>query len=363
MTLDVWVRSTVFLGNGARQATERLHSEGRRGPGALQIQKQAPQPAAKTGMESPCIPKEESCVDMFRTILAATDFSDDATNAVYRAAFLAAEQQGRLELLHVLSETSLKAVRELIPSHGDAETKLIDDAQRMLDALGSRVAEDTRMAAVSRIAIGAVLDEILSAAEQADLLVLGAHGSNRWREMFLGTTADRLLRMCTRPVLVIKRPPETSYRRALVPVDFSPHSIAALNTAMRVAPNADIMVVHASAVPFEGMLRQGGVLDDEIERFRGQAQQEAMSRISSLIDEVAEGSRRLFRFVELEDAARLILAKEESFGADLIVMGKHGKNVVEEMLLGSVTRRILSDSKCDVLIVHEGSTATGSPAA
>jgi nucleotide-binding universal stress UspA family protein len=251
----------------------------------------------------------------------------------------------------------------LIPSHGDAETKLIDDAQRMLDALGSRIAEDTRMAAVSRIAIGAVLDEILSAAEQADLLVLGAHGSNRWREMFLGTTADRLLRMCTRPVLVIKRPPETSYRRALVPVDFSPHSIAALNTAMRVAPNADIMVVHASAVPFEGMLRQGGVLDDEIERFRGQAQQEAMSRISSLIDEVAEGSRRLFRFVELEDAARLILAKEESFGADLIVMGKHGKNVVEEMLLGSVTRRILSDSKCDVLIVHEGSTATGSPAA
>jgi hypothetical protein len=80
--------------------------------GALQIQKQAPPlPAAKTGMESPCIPKEESCVDMFRTILAATDFSDDATNAVYRAAFLAAEQQGRLELLHVLSETSLKAVR------------------------------------------------------------------------------------------------------------------------------------------------------------------------------------------------------------------------------------------------------------
>jgi magnesium-transporting ATPase (P-type)/nucleotide-binding universal stress UspA family protein len=318
---------------------------------------------AGTITESRYLPKGESQVRTARTVLAATDFSDDAGNAACRAAMLAAEQQGRLELLHVLSGTSLKAVREMLRSHDEAEAKLIDDAQGRLDALRSGIAGTIPVAAVSRVTIGQVLDEVLSASEQADLLVLGARGLNPWRDLLLGTTADRLLRMCKRPVLVVKRPPEASYRRVLVPVDFSPHSVAALKMAMLIAPNADITVVHASAVPFEGMLWQSGVLDDELERYRTQVQQQAQSRINTLIEEVADGSHRLFRTVEHGDASRLILAREEMFKADLIVMGRHGQSIVEAMLLGSVTRRILSDSKCDVLIVYEPPAATGSQAA
>jgi magnesium-transporting ATPase (P-type)/nucleotide-binding universal stress UspA family protein len=301
--------------------------------------------------------KEEGHLRTPTTVLAATDFSEDATNAACRAAMLAAEQQGRLELLHVVSGTSLRVVREMLRSHDDAEEKLIDDAQRKLDASRSQVVGKTQVAAFSRVAIGSVPEEILSASEQADLLVLGARGLNPWREFFLGTTADRLLRQCKRPVLVVKHPPAASYRRVLVPIDFSPHSIAALKMAMVIAPDADIMVVHGSAVAFEGALRQAGIVEDEIDRYRAQAQQQALSGLSALIDEVSDGSHRIFRTVENEDAARLILAKEESFKADLIVIGKHGKTIVEEMLLGSVTRRILSDSKCDVLIVHGDSTA------
>src|SRR5690606_9413137 len=96
-------------------------------------------------------------------------------------------------------------------------------------------------------------------------------------------------------------------------------------------------------------------VEDDIDNYRAQSQRQALSGLNSLIDEVSDGSHRIFRVVEHENAARLILAKEESFKADLIVIGKHGKTIVEEMLLGSVTRRILSDSKSDVLIVHESS--------
>jgi|GEM_PF-94785 magnesium-transporting ATPase (P-type)/nucleotide-binding universal stress UspA family protein len=301
--------------------------------------------------------KEESQLRTPTTVLAATDFSEDATNAARRAAMLAAELRGRLELLHVLSGTSLKAVREMLRSHDDAEERLIDDAQRQLDAAKSQLVEETQATVFSSVAIGSVPEEILSASEQADLLALGAHGLSPWRDFLVGTTADRLLRMCKRPVLVVKHSPEASYRRVLVPVDFSPHSVAALKMAMRIAPNADIMVVHGSAVAFEGMFQQAGIVEDEIDRFRAQAQHHALSSLNTLIDEVSDGSHRIFRTVEHEDATRLILATEKSFKADLIVIGKHGKTIVEEMLLGSVTRRILSDSKCDVLIVHEGSSA------
>ncbi|WP_084162415.1 HAD-IC family P-type ATPase [Methylocaldum szegediense] len=310
---------------------------------------------AGTKTESRHLHKEEGHLRTPKTVLAATDFSDDATNAACRAAMLAAEQGGRLELLHVVSGTSPAVVREMLLTHDGAEEKLINDAQQRLDAAKLKITAKTHVAAFSRVAIGSVPEEILSASEQADLLVLGAHGLSPWRDFLLGTTADRLLRTCKRPVLVVKRRPDAPYRRVLVPVDFSPHSVAALKMAMRIAPDADIMVVHGSAVAFEGVLQDAGVVEDDIDNYRAQSQRQALSGLNSLIDEVSDGSHRIFRVVEHENAARLILAKEESFKADLIVIGKHGKTIVEEMLLGSVTRRILSDSKSDVLIVHESS--------
>ena len=64
---------------------------------------------------------------------------------------------------------------------------------------------------------------------------------------------------------------------------------------------------------------------------------------------------RLNDVVEQGDPRRLILAKEKQLGADLIVIGKHG-SMVEDLLVGSVTRHILSDSKCDVLVDTTGVT-------
>ncbi len=294
-----------------------------------------------------------------RIVLAATDLSESAAGAACQAAFLAAEHGAALHLMHVVDVGSLKAVREMIRSHDAAEAKLVDEARHELDALSKRIADMTHVAGVSRVVIGNVPEEILQASEQADVLVLGAHGLNSLQDLILGTTTDRLLRVCKRPVLVVKRPPQAGYRRVLVAVDFSPHSIAALKVAMLVAPNAKITVVHASSVPFEGKLWQAGVLEDEIELYRSRARRQALSRINTLIEEIGGAEHRLLRAVEHGDAPGVILAREKMVSADLIVMGKRGQSMFEEMLLGSVTRHILADSKCDVLIVQEPPMANG----
>ncbi|WP_296893012.1 universal stress protein [Thiobacillus sp.] len=50
-----------------------------------------------------------------------------------------------------------------------------------------------------------------------------------------------------------------------------------------------------------------------------------------------------------------ILEHEQTMDADLIVMGKHGQSVMEELLLGSVTQHVLKHSSSDVLIAgHTG---------
>jgi len=295
-----------------------------------------------------------------RSLLAGIDFSDDSRRAAGRAAALASEQGARLDLLHVMSAPLLASLRELFGSAAATEAALVGDAQKMLNDLARELADKTGTQAHARVKVGQVLGEILTASERADILVLGARGRNPLRELFLGTTADRLVKKCRRPVLVTKREPQYGYRRVLVPVDFSRHSAAALRTAIAVAPTADLVVVHAFEVPFEGKLWRAGVAEEEIHRYRAQARQRALRDIDALIREVGAARQRLLSAVEHGDASQAILAKEEESGADLIVMGKHGQSVVEELLLGSAARHILAESRCDVLIVPEQAAAASS---
>ena len=51
------------------------------------------------------------------------------------------------------------------------------------------------------------------------------------------------------------------------------------------------------------------------------------------------------------DAPRLILEQEQEQDCDLIVVGKRGLHIVEELLLGSTTKHVLMEAQSDVLIV------------
>jgi len=288
-----------------------------------------------------------------KSIVAATDFSEEARHGAERAGIVAGEQQARLDLLHVISRSSLDALDKVFNAPADVETKLVDNAQSMLNELIADIGKKTPVVTNACIKIGRVLDEVLSASESADLLVLGAHGLNPLRDLILGTTAERLLRTCKRPVLVTKRPPQARYEHVLVPVDFSAYSTPALAMATQIAPNARITMIHAFRVPFEGKLRQAGVAEDSIRKYGEEERQEAVKKATDLIHAAMDGTHRISFAVEQGDASRVILAKEEELSTDLIVIGKHGRSMVEEWLLGSVTRHVLAGSKCDVLVVHE----------
>ncbi len=50
------------------------------------------------------------------------------------------------------------------------------------------------------------------------------------------------------------------------------------------------------------------------------------------------------------DPALAIGEQEIEQDCDLIVVGKHGRNMIEDLLLGSVTSHVLAESLCDVLV-------------
>lgn len=292
-------------------------------------------------------------MSQIRKLVTATDFSDDAREAAMRAAALTAELDAQLELLHVVSSSKLDALRELFGLTKDADARLLDDARRMLGELDEDVAEKTGFAAIPRLEVGHVVNTISAAADQADMLVLGARGLSPLRDVFLGTTSENLLRKCKRPILVVKRPMRETYRHVIVPVDLTPHSAFALRMAVTIAPKAHVSVINVFDVPFEGKLWLAGVAESEIQRYRKQASTEAQEQISKLIHDLGETTQQFHPIVEHGDPARVIMELEDSSSPDLVVIGKHSRSAVGEMLLGSVTRHILSYSRCDVLVVNE----------
>lgn len=50
------------------------------------------------------------------------------------------------------------------------------------------------------------------------------------------------------------------------------------------------------------------------------------------------------------DPSWRIIEQEQELDCDLIVMGKHGENVLEELLVGSITKHVLAESQSDVLV-------------
>lgn len=292
-----------------------------------------------------------------RSVLAATDFSVEAGHALARAALLASEQQAALELIHVLNEPWLAAVKSLVKGSVDIEDCLIADINQALQKEVAVILETHGLKAHARVIVGAVVEEILSAGSRADLIAVGGHGTNPLRDFVLGSTAERLLGQRAKSVLVVKRAPNQPYRRVIVAMDLSEPSAAALDFAMQLAPQASITVLHAYSVPFEGKLSLAGVSDINIENYRNEAAFQARGQIESLIQVVARGRSGIVPFVARGDAPFLILKKQEELEADLIVMGCRRQSPMKLFLLGSVSRHVLSDAKCDVLVSTDQVTA------
>lgn len=288
------------------------------------------------------------------TILAATDLSAAARLACERAVRLASACDARLELQHVVNTGALDSLRLLFASQpDDLQQRLLDEAREELRNLLAELHDGLGGSANLHLGIGNVVNEITRQADalDADLLVLGAHGSSLVRDLIVGSTTERVLRRTGRPLLVVRRPAPRGYRQVLIPVDFSARSLKAIEVARRLAPKAALVLLHTFEVPFEGRLRHAGVSEQELAALRASAQREGETRMAELIARAGLPAAALHSLVLYGDPSVQILEHERLQGSELIVIGKRSQNSLEDLLLGSVTKHILSQAQSDVLVI------------
>jgi len=286
-------------------------------------------------------------------LLVATDLSDPARHAAVRAAMIARETGASLDLVHVVSLGLLEKLRRLVAEIPvGLEQRILDATQEEMRELAAALLRQYGVSSGVHVVSGPLLSELATQTDQssADLVVLGARGASVMRHLLLGSTAERMIRRASCPMLVVKQVPRERYRTLLVPVDFSPCSLRALSNARALAPAAAILLLHAFAVPFEGKLVLAGVDDDTIQRYRMAAEQEALQKLRELCGEAGLSPAEVRLMVLRGDPLQHIIQQEQERNCDLIVMGKHGESLVEDLLLGSVTKHVLTESRGDVLV-------------
>lgn len=291
-------------------------------------------------------------------ILAATDLSAPARHAVDRGFQIAAQTQASYSVIHALELDALDSFREWLGEDVSAvKKKLEEDALAQLQKLVTDAEHNHGIKADAVVVSGSCLSVINTFAEQlgTELLVIGARGQDFLRHHFLGSTASKLIRKSVRyPVLVVKQPLHQAYKRVLIPVDFSSASASAIQFAQLVAPEAEIILMHAFEVPFEGKIAYAGVDEDIVKQYRISARDRALAAIRAAADAAGLDIGDYTPLIVHGDPSQSVIDQEQEFDADLIVMGKHGRNFTEELLLGSVTKHVLAESQCDVLVVEGG---------
>jgi nucleotide-binding universal stress UspA family protein len=297
-------------------------------------------------------------------VLAATDLSAPSLHAVDRAFLVASQAGAACSIANALGLGALTALREALGQQYGAVSRKIAERQReSLEAVASDPSRNRGVSASVDLLEGTATAAIPLHAEAigADLVVVGARGQGFLERFVLGSTASRLLRTSGRPVLIVKEPCHGPYRRALVAVDFSSGSKEAVEFATRVAPGAVLVLTHAFDVPFEGMMRYAGVADDVVQRYRIQVRHRAQMQLNDLAAGAGLGEAEYVPVVVHGDAARQILVQAEQRDCDLIVVRKHA-SAMEQLLLGSVAKRVLDESRADVLVIVD-EQATPRPAA
>lgn len=189
--------------------------------------------------------------------------------------------------------------------------------------------------------------------------MLGAHGENFLQDALLGTTTARVLRTGNHPVLIVRAEEPTPYRKVLVTVDFSATSQGALAWALAIDAQASIHVLHAVEVPFEGSLKEAGVPEEQIQRFRTEALQQGHKRLDEFLEKsLGSETCRITRVVKYGYPPKVITDQSYLFRHDLIVIGKHGEAEKDVALLGSVTKHVIYEAGCDVLVVTDDTPAS-----
>jgi len=172
-----------------------------------------------------------------KKILVPYDFSANADKALTHAAFIASFQKADLYIVHVINKSELVDI--ILPIMKLKTNKVIIDlVNDRLNDVCSKIRKDHGITPKTIVSTGNITTEIVNLSEEngIDLIIMGTQGKDSKSDLFLGSTAYRLVTKSSVPVMTIKdQVSKKGYQNILLPIDLSFHSRQKVNYAISMA--------------------------------------------------------------------------------------------------------------------------------
>jgi nucleotide-binding universal stress UspA family protein len=148
-----------------------------------------------------------------------------------------------------------------------------------------------------------------------------------------------------------------TFKRILVPIDFSEHSKKTVSCAINLASrdNAKVQLLHVFQIadyvvtPFARRNQQTDQVKSQIDA----AEQEARERLAAFEQQVQNRGIKVEAYIRVGYPFDEIVAMAEHFDVDLIVIGSHGCSGITRLLVGSTAERVVEHASCSVLVVKD----------
>jgi nucleotide-binding universal stress UspA family protein len=289
------------------------------------------------------------------TILVPLDFSELSLQALRYATVIAKKFGAAVHLVHV-SDDEEKAPEMSSAGHSRRQTASSMESLRD-ELLGHGKQVDGFWPEECHVRTGQPYQEICTLAHEIDasLIVLGTRGHTGLKRILLGSTAERVARFATCPVLVVRRPRSGKRKRfvlqkILAPIDFSRCSMAGAMCAALFAKTFDakLSLLHVFAgemPPVSGKTSKNALNKiDAIDLENARLDMEAFTQLDFLRDVKPETE------ICAGDAADEICRTAGDSATDLVVISTHGRTGLNRVLLGRVAEHVLRHAECPVLV-------------
>jgi nucleotide-binding universal stress UspA family protein len=297
-------------------------------------------------------------------ILCPVDFSETSRRALRYAAATARWYGSSLTVLHVVPYViPVDALPVLAPlpaarleMHDEQRAAMKEQAWKFIDdAVGQGVTTELEIVDSPQV-YREITDQAVG--RSADLIVLGTHGRSGYERLLLGSTAEKVLRTATVPVMVV--PPageavpagDVRFHSILCGVDFSDCSLSALTYAMSFAQEADARLTLMTAL--EPVPEPAELWDSSgvaVAQARAADRAAVLARLRRLVPDSVRVYCHVETLVEEGKPYRELLRTASVRHADLIVIGSHSHGAVHRTFFGSTAGHVVRDARCPVLAV------------
>jgi len=269
-----------------------------------------------------------------KKILVPTDFSEQAENALKVAAQLARKNKSEIYLLHML-ELPLSLV-DPANSGGDLPEALFFMKlahKRFKEMMSKDYLEGIKV--FETVQFQETFDGIVEAAGKhgVDLIVMGSHGASGFKEMFIGSNTEKVVRTSNIPVLVIKNKHEAfAVKNFVFATDYSKNNkksfLEAVNFANKIGAKIHLLFVNTAS---------NFMTTDEVDKMADEFLKDVPIKNYTL---------NIYNDTSVEKG---ILNFAQSIDAGLIGMSTHGRKGLAHFFNGSISEDLVNHAKRPVI--------------